>query len=39
MEHSVGKKKSFIHMGTHLWSEVNLELQNVFDTTKVFVKV
>ena len=24
-------------MGTHLWSEVNVELQNVFDT-KVFVK-
>ncbi len=24
-------------MGTHLWSEVNAELQNMFDTT-VFVK-
>ncbi len=29
--------KSFIHMGTHLLSEVNAELQNVFDT-KVFVR-
>ena len=30
-------KKSFIYMGTHLWSELNAELQNVFDT-KAFVK-
>ena len=30
-------KKSFVYMGTHLWSEANAELQNVFDT-KLFVK-
>ena len=30
-------QKSFIYMGTHLWSEVNAELQNTFNT-KVFVK-
>ncbi len=25
-------------MGTRHWFEVNVELQNVFDTTEVFVK-